>query len=366
MNRRYIALVGLSVSLALMASALGAAATSGPSVSADLKHLDRADDVRAKSIRTFVETQLARLNSPSLSDQQEARDALLHECDTSASPVYVDTYVQSLVAALPQMLQGGNAHARLNAGVVVGRIAERTKNLRLKPAALALLADKDNGVQVWGARTARALMLPQLRIQVTKDEPLLTEVLPAINGNLSGYLVQELYEAYRLNILSERRNLTPEMLKAVIPPLLELFGKRVALYAQAMPDQPQSETLATSFLGDSATWGLMTEPQKTQTLQNCSTLVAGIGSRITELDVKDPLSRARRDELIQTIRLVSSAVNVIAQLKGDKNLENAAGSMAQLNPTFDAAAVSKLCAAFAEDIARSAKSGSATATSPAN
>jgi len=362
MNRRYFASLGLCAGLGLTTSAFSASAPVAPPAAGavaglpnDIKRSEKLDDARIKTIRAFIDAQLGKITSGQVTDQQDARDLLVRECDTSSTAAYVDSYIEALVAALPKAIESGDHHSRLNVAVVIGRIAERTKSLRLKAAAMDLLGDKDDGVVIWGARTVRSLVLPQLRISVSKDEPLLTKVVPAVADNLGGYIVQELYEGYRLNILTERRNLTPDMLKAVIPPMLELFGKRVALYAQALPDEPQSETLATSFLGDNSVWTLMTEEQKSQTLQHCSTLVAGAGKYITTLDVKDAASRARRDELVQTVRLVSSAVSVIAQAKADKNLENAAGTMAQLNPTFDPQTVSKMCTDFAADIARSAK-----------
>lgn len=352
MNRRFVRLLGLGLLLGLSAAATAAPA---PGIAPEVKKSESVGQVQVAAIRAFQEAQLARLQSENLSDRQEAREALVRECDTSGTPAYVDGYVQGLVTLLPKAMQSDDHAAKLNAAVVIGRVTERTKNLRLKGAAIDLLSDKSDGVVIWGASSVRMLMLPQLRMEVAKNDPLLTRVVPAVSERLAGFVVQELYDAYRLSIVSERRTLTPEMLRAVAAPMLELLGKRVALYQQGTPDEPQSETVATSFLSDGSVWAILTPEQKSATLQACSNLVSGIGKRIVELDLKEAAGRARREELMQTAKLVGSAVGVIAQHAGNQNLQNAASAMGQLNPTFDPQTVAKLCAVFAEDIARAAR-----------
>src|SRR5512133_1340358 len=162
MNRRYFALVGLCVGLGLATSAVAAsaapAAATAPGIPGDIKNQDRIDAARAKSIRSFIDTQLARIASGSLAEQQDARDLLVRECDTAATPAFIESFVDALVAALPKAMESSDHHARLNVAIVVGRVAERTKSLRLKPAALSLLADKDDGVVIWGARMVRVLV----------------------------------------------------------------------------------------------------------------------------------------------------------------------------------------------------------------
>jgi hypothetical protein len=347
MNRRSIFMVAVNVGLGLSLASAAPAPTSAPtpqaSVPVTVKTATTLTDAQQAIVRNFVESQVARLASAKTADQEDARDTLIKEADSSASAPYQDFYSLTLRDAAMKLADSADLHCRLNTAIAVGRIAERCQTLRLKPLAMKFTADKSSPVCLWGLKAVRAMLPLQLRSQIVKDDPFLTQVVPAISGNLVGSVTQQAYEAYRLNILVDRKDLKNDMLQAVIPPMQELVRKRVALYAKSTLDEPQSETLATSFLTDGSVWILQTESQKAQTLQSMADILSGASHRLATLDMKEAGSRIRREELMQTLEVIGGATKVVADTVKDDNLKNAAGYVANLDRVLDANGVVQLC-----------------------
>ena len=347
MNRRSIFMVavnvGLGLSLAGAAPLPTAAPTPAASVPVTVKTATQLSEAQQGTVRAFIDAQLARLGSAKIADQEDARNALVKEGDNTASAAYQDFYTLTLANAAVKLADSPDLHCRLNAAIAVARIAERCQTLRLKSLAMKFTADKSAPVCLWGLKAVRAMLPLQLRSQIVKDDPFLTKVVPAISDNLVGSVAQQAYETYRLNILADRRTLTDDMFRAVIPPIQELMRKRVALYAKGSLDEPQSETLATSFLTDSSVWGLQTEAEKAQTLQSMADILVGASHRLAALDMKQPGTRIRRDELTQTLKVIGGATKVVAGIIEDANLLNASGYVAGIDPVLDASGVIQLC-----------------------
>lgn len=345
MNRRSIFMVAVNVGLGLsLASAAPTAApTPQASVPVTVKTAARLSDAQQATVQAFINAQVVRLASTQTADQEDARATLIKEADSTASAAYQDFYTLTLANSAMKLADSPDLHCRLNAAIAVGRIADRCQTLRLKPLAMKFTADKSAPVCLWGLKAVRAMLPLQLRSQIVNDDPFLTKVVPAIADNLEGSVVQQAYEAYRLNILTDRRTLTNEMFQAVIPPMQELMRKRVALYAKGTLDEPQSETLATSFLTDGSVWGLQTEAQKARTLQSIADILVGASHRLAALDMKQPGMRMRREELMQTLKVIGGATKVVAGIIEDANLLNASGFVASLDPVLDANGVVQLC-----------------------
>ncbi len=355
MNRRSIFMVavnvGLGLSLASAAPAPTAAPTPQASVPVTVKTAARLSDTQQATVQAFIDSQAVRLASAKGSDQEDARDTLVKEADSTASPAYQDFYTDYLNKAALKLADNPEFHCRLNTAIAVGQIAGRCQTLRLKPVAMKFVADKSAPVCLWGLKAVRAMLPRQLSSQIVKDDPFLTKVVPAISGNLEGSIAQQAYEAYRLNILTDRKDLTNAMFQAVVPPMQELMLKRVALYATGDLDEPQSETLATSFLTDGSVWGLQTEPQKAQTLQSMADILVGASHRLAALDMKETGARLHREELLQTLKVIGGATKVVADELKDDNLKNAAGYVAGLDPLLDNKGVVQLCDDVASAIA---------------
>lgn len=345
MNRRSILMMAVNVGLGLSVACAAPApvATPAPTVPAVMKAAARLSDADQAVLKTFIDSQVAKLSSAKAAEQEDARDALIKEVDGSSTPAYQDAYAMTLATAAAKLPDSPDYRTRLNAAVAVGRVAERSQNLRLKALALRFAHDKSSAVALWGVKAVRAMLPLQLRSQIQADDPFLTRLVPAISDNLSGPVVQVAYEAYRLNILVDRRSLSDDMLRAVIPPMQELFGTRLALYAADGPDEPQVDTLASNFLVNGAVWNVETTQQKTQTLQSIAQMVYGASHRLAGLDMKEPGARIRREELVQTLRIAGGGMAVVADTIKDANLANAASYIAKLDATMDGEGIAKLC-----------------------
>lgn len=345
MNRRSIFMVAVNVGLGLSLASAAPAPTAAPtpSVPVAVKTAARLSDADQGVVQRFIDAQAARLASAKGADQEDARDILIKEADSNASPAYQDFYTEYLNKVGMKLADNPDLHSRLNTAIAVGRVAEHCQTLRLKPVAMKFVADKSAPVCLWGLKAVRAMLPLQLRSQNVKDDPFLTKVVPAIADNLEGSIAQQAYEAYRLNILTDRKDLTNEMFQAVIPPMQDLMRKRIALYAQGTLDEPQCETLATSFLTDGSVWGLQTDPQKAQTLQSMADILSAASRRLAALDMKEAGARIHRDELLQTLKVIGGATKVVADNLKDANLLNASGYVASLDPVLDGKGVVQLC-----------------------
>ena len=98
--------------------------------------------------------------------QNDARDALIGAVvggEPSASAQFADAYTQALNDALMPLADDPSMPTRLNMAIVVGRIAERTQSLRLKPVVIKLLGDKCDPVVLWAVKATKALLPAQLK-----------------------------------------------------------------------------------------------------------------------------------------------------------------------------------------------------------
>ena len=178
--------------------------------------------------------------------------------------------------------------------------------LNLKPAALKFVSDKADPVVLWGVKAHTSLIPVMLKATPTGDDPLLKGLVPALKDNLVAPIMQETYEGLRLNLVQDRRSVTPDMIKAVAPVVQDLLAARIAKYETGLPDNPVVDTLATTFLVDADVWQQQTLEQRTRTAQLIVNLIGMVAARTADFEN----DRSGKDPLIQTLRLIASAVRV--------------------------------------------------------
>lgn len=292
------------------------------------------------TIANFLKDKLTALSGDDALAQAAARDALVEAATGNTSPTYLNEYAQKLNDAVLPALDNASMRVRLNAAIVVARVAEKANNIRLKPAAMKLLGDKSDAVLYWGVKASRMLVPVQLRIQVTANDPLIAAIVPAVRDRLKGPITLEAYDALRLDLnnLNTRKTVTPQMIKVVTPEIQKILAAREALYAAGAPDNPQIDTVATNFLVDSLVFGPQTMEEREVSVQLIVDLLSRAACRTQSFE-QDLIHRT---ELVQTLKLVGSAIQVVSSEAGKEAISTAAQAVAKMDSNSSPANIIKV------------------------
>ena len=338
MNHRWTAVV-LGIGLSFGGYAHGQAA-----IPSAVRSATTISDTERNAISGFIQAQTDKLSGKVPAAQNDARDAPVGAVvggELPASAQFADAYAQALNDALMPLADDPSMPTRLNTAIVVGRIAERTQSLRLKPVVIKLLGDKCDPVVLWAVKATKALLPMQLKLRAASDDPMLVALVPAVQDNLAGPVTQMAYEALRLNLQQDRGNVSQPMLQIVVPRTHELLKARLALYKDGFPDTPVVDTLATSFLIDAQVWRAESEQERTTTAQLITDMLTFASRRAAAMT--DPADGPDRDDIVQAINLLGSAVTVVAEAQNKPALKEAASAVKDLSNTSDGAAIMKVC-----------------------
>jgi len=293
---------------------LTAPPAAGPAGNIDAIRGSSAVAGAAPAITTFINGHVTALTTGNPAAAAAARDKLIDTAGAGASPAFLAAYAGLLDTAIAPALQNPSEIVRLNAGIVVARVAERSDNGGLSPATLILLNDKSRNVVLWGVKSARWIIPALLRAGPPAGaNPMLTAVVKAVGahgqGAIGGPIVVEAYEALTVDALSSnpKRRPTPAMVTAVIPFMHQLLQQRVAAYQKGLPPEPGADSRGTLFLVDATVWNLHTPPQRVTSVQAMSDL-AGLGAQHAAMATAGDLA-----DLGYMIGLVSKAIAVVPQ-----------------------------------------------------
>jgi hypothetical protein len=273
-------LKSLAILLALSVLTVSPALAQRGGLPSDLKS---APDVRPRSaeITAFVSAQVTQLgNDKDPAAQQRARDLLIREGapgGVQPSGSFLASYAAALNTALLPVAKSPNARTRLNAAIVVQRVAKTTSSANLEPVTAAFAQDACAGVALWGMRAAQYI-LP-------------VEAASGTGGKLSAAILagakkhadegDVLEEAYKAITLISSKNVTATSAPVVTGDVLALLQFRIDQYVKKTPPKPDLDNRAVTYL----------------------TL-----SRV--LDAKDAASVKRRPVILQAI---SNLAGVVAQ-----------------------------------------------------
>ena len=320
-----LALLGTALTILFTASPLLAQASPPPAGTGPLTAPPAAgniDAIRSSSavagaapaITAFINGHVSGLTTGTPAAAAAARDKLIDAAGAGASPAFLAAYAGLLDTAIAPALQNPSEIVRLNAGIVIARVAERSDNGGLSPATLILLNDKSRNVVLWGVKSARWIIPALLRGGTAgAANPMLTAVVKAVGthgqGAIGGPIVVEAYEALTVDALSSnaKRRPTAGMITAVIPFMHQLLQQRVSAYQKGLPPEPAADTRGTLFLVDSTVWGLHTPPQRVTSIQAMSDLI-GLAAQHAGTASGSDLA-----DLGYMIGLVSKAIAVVPQ-----------------------------------------------------
>lgn len=360
MNRGLTATI-LAIGLSLVG--YGGYALGQSALPSSIRTAATVTDEGKSAIVAFQKAQIAKLSSNTVKTKNEGRDALVSAVvggEPGPTLQFVDAYAQVLNDTLMPLTDDASMMMRLNAAIVVGKVAERTQSLRLKPIVAKLLVDKADPVVLWGAKASRPLIIAQLRLQASPNDAMVNGLVAAIQDNLSGAVSQAAYEALRLNLTQDRTSTTDAMLQVTIPHMQKLLAARLAKYQDGIPDVPVNDTLATSFLVDAQVWKAQSAEQRLATVQLIAEMLTGASHRAAALTTKE--DQPDREDVVQTLKLVGSAVQVIANAGGKTALATAAGAVAKIEASNDGAAIVQTCDGVVAALATEFKGVKAPAT----
>jgi hypothetical protein len=204
--------------------------------------------------------------------------------------------------------------ARLNAAIVVARVADIANNTKLEKAVLALL-DKaqPEALKLWGMRGARPL-LPEL-VKVNGEKPLITAILETVKQFPdNGPLAEDAYEA--LN----PRNATAKAVPTIVDALLDLTAFRIEIYKNGvpgqggktlLPDLPDADSTPFQNMFNQGVWVALDKNKKqdVRSMQLACELLHWSAVR-----GETPAYRQYRDQLQRSIKLVAGGIFVAASV----------------------------------------------------
>ena len=280
-----------------------------------------APDVSAnrQQIDDFVNTNAKKMASEDPKEQGDARDALIGGAVVTGnaaagqgpSPAYLDAYAQSVDKAVTPLAANPDMRVRLNAAIVIARVAEKANNDRLATAAIKFMNDKQPAVALWGVKAARP-MLPAVLSIAGGQKPLAPALAQTVQRHaLLSSIISEVYEALTLilfNLPSGQRP-APATIKGAIPVMLRVFRMRVDGYTGGLPVDPSVDNIPAEWLSFQPVWSQMTPAQQLETVQAISDLLGLLGQHA------EVMSGDERAPLLPVFRRTGKAIQVI----GDSN-----------------------------------------------
>lgn len=276
------------------------------------------------TIRKKAQEQTAKLgNNADAAGQRAGREALLDAMGAkNLPPGAIDGYAKVLNDELMALLKDqtpANLRARINAGIVAARVAEKAQSAALTDVAEALLNDPEESVVLWGMRTARGVLPASLR-NAAQNNKLAAAVEAAMLKHPSGMTAQEAYVAMSLGLFdsSAAQKPTSAMLAAALPVMQRMLEARLKVYANHLPSDPIAEKEAALFLPDQRVWDAPSGPtaqadaMKVKSVQLLSDLLGLSAQHLAA-------ASQRQDDLMQVFTVTADALIVIGRRPGVNN-----------------------------------------------
>jgi len=293
-------------------------------------------------IADFVNGHVSKMKSGTPAELSASRDALVAAVGGQPSISFNELYADAVNTAIPTLLKVGKVAVRVNAAIVVTRVAERTSSARLAPVVKALLSDDSPGVAIWAMRAARPLVLSILSDPILASNNLVPAVIEAVRKHISaGPVAAEAYNALTSALLdrSVRSTFTTPQLQKLVPVIIDavqtIYEIRVKLYEQGIPPEPSVDGKgAMLFLLDTQNWQIASDKQKAKTgeLALWSGVLAAKRQSQQEYSTK-------RAELLEVVRYQGRSLVLLADFTQSATLKTAAEDMARVTNFSPAAQV---------------------------
>ena len=324
----------------LLAAFLGAPAAMAQrgGLPADLKAAANVKP-RQGEIEKFVAGHVAQLQKGKPEEQQRARDALVREVSAAgAAPGanFMDVYSAVINKQLGPLAKSTNPRTRLNAAIVIQKVALKTTNAALADSASTYAVDPSAGVSLWATRASQSILPPLARA----GKP--TKLTGAIVDGFRKHpdhpdLLEDAYKALTLEFRANPQNVNPQAVPVLLPDLLKLFEFRVKQYETTTPPAPLLDERAAIFLTASRVW---THPEtRKHHAAIMQQLVNLIGLAAQHAAARE--GAAEREPFTNLMRRLGEALTVVSGPLKDANLQEAAKSLTEVGPNMENDALSE-------------------------
>ncbi len=356
----------LALCVSLLISSLSSAALlaqSTQNIAPTIKTSNSIISSDENQIKTFLDAQIKRLSGISPAEQSAARDALAQEVWAGASlatPAFLDIYAKLLNERIMPVLDNPSMRVRLNAAIAIARVAEHSRNFRLRQAVTKLLGDKTGPVVLWGMKAVGKILPAALASSPQgASDPLLVAIVSAVQANPNGLIAAAAYDALSLDVFEHRTQAAPATLRAIIPTMQKVLQLRLDRYRMALIDDPQMEMPAVSFLVDGQVWNVQkSNPQWMRTSAQQLSDLLSLAAQQYALAEKQP----EKDALMTLLKRCGSAGWVLADHAQSPDLKRVAEQITKLEAHQRAEDVSGICRNFYPILATSFEGLSAPPT----
>ncbi len=209
-------------------------------------------DKSRKEIETYVNGLVAKLVAKDPNSRQFRDELATQAKDTqtfSPSPSFKLIYAGAVSQAIAPLLKDEDPVVRVNAAMVVAKVAADTKaGTTLAPVAEQLINDQSIAVRVWGIKAAGALLQNLFSVQMNLQNEKISAAIAASVAKApnSGPILQEAYKALDLTGLIPP--MSPAGLCRATDRTNEILAGRVQQYLAGTPIEPQTDRVAITFL----------------------------------------------------------------------------------------------------------------------
>jgi hypothetical protein len=292
-----------------------------------VKNATTIDAAAEGQIKTFIGNQLGKFREVNTDAVPKGREAIIAEAK-GGSAAFLAKYAEVVNVEIIDILKNvKDMRARLNAAIVVARVAELANNTKLEKAVLALLEkNQPEALKLWGMRAARPL-LPEL-VKVNGEKPLIEAVLNTVKQfPENGPLAEDAYDA--LN----PRNATAKAVPTIVESLLDLTAFRIEIYKNGiagqggktlLPDLPDADSTPFNNIFNQGVWTNLDKAKKqdVRSMQLACELLHWSAVRGEAQQY-----RGSRDQLQGSIKRVAGGIFVAASVMNENAVREAAAKV---------------------------------------
>lgn len=299
-------------------------------------------------VGAFISAEAKNLANPDAAIQRQAREALVaaafpvnKAANPNASPAFLMEYAGKVDEAMFPLLDAKyDPRIRLNAAIVLARIAEPANNTRLARATAAALKDPAEPVVLWGIKAARHII----------PREFLPPKVPAIKA-LAGLVVQAaerwptswaINEEVAEALVNERTRTLDDAAKSdLLAHVKRLLDIRIAQYKKVAvppnpgdpwPGAPEADTQAIKFLSNEA-WRKNLPPNEKQGIATKLFQLLDEVVRVHEADLprRGQGDGVTKDDLVAVAKQAGAVGSVIGLKESDPALQAASDSLSKVN-----------------------------------
>lgn len=324
-------------------------------------------DVRAKTIPStavidsWVDTQVRDMMSGDREKAVTGRTALsLQGTPNDKSERFLEVYGKAIGTKLMPLAGSPDAHVRLNAAMVAGRVADMGVTADVIPLVVKFIGDDSPAISLYGLRAASNLLPRALGGNgVQGADTLVPAIQAAVKRHAtSEAIAAEAYQAMIRVLNAPNSQLPPNIVTAATPRVIEgvlqLMEQRAPLFGTGEIAEPAAEAPAIAFLAKTTSWAAMNQQTQTRAVRAILAIANGAVKELEAESNRKPNPIRSRLQAIQNLlkSSVGQSLSVIANQVKNPALATETDRLRNLNslspPAQWEVAIQEISAAFSK------------------